>query len=164
MSKFTLGKLHSKYHILDILSYSLPRQEAVSMLQQLSRSFRLLLNENLPTITKLLAPPPDAVHLSCLSSGKAIISNMAAGAMDQAPLKIEVSIGFTRASRGYLELLAARAKERAERGVKVKRKDRIKIEINGLEEEEISEELISIMKDITKVCEVGIHSKTEMES
>jgi hypothetical protein len=33
--------------------------------------------------------------------------------------------------RAYLELLAARAKERAERGVKVKRKDRIQIEING---------------------------------
>ena len=166
MSKFTLGKLHSKYHILDILSYSLPRQEAVSMLQQLSRSFRLLLNENLRTITKLLAPPADAVHLSCLSTGKAIISNLAAGALtlDHAPLKIDVSIGFTRALRAYLELLAARAKERAERGVKVKRKDRIQIEINEQAEEEISEELIAIMKDITKVCDVGIHSKTEMES
>jgi len=163
MSKFTLGKLHSKYHILDILSYSLPRQEAVSMLQQLSHSFRVLLNENLPLITKLLAPPPEALHLECLSSGKAIISN-AALSLDQAPLKIKVSLRFTRALHAYLQLLAARAKERAERGIKVRRKDKIQIEINGEAGEEISEEVIAIMKEITKVCEVGIYSKTKMES
>ena len=163
MSKFTLGKLHSKYHILDILSYSLPRQEAVSMLQQLSHSFRVLLNENLALITKLLAPPPEAVRLECLSSGKAIISN-AALSLDQAPLKIKVSLHFTRALRAYLELLAARAKERDERGIKVRRKDRIQIEINGEAGEEISEEVIALMKYITKVCEVGIYSKTKMDS
>ena len=163
MSKFTLGKLHSKYHILDILSYSLPRQEAVSMLQQLSHSFRVLLNENLQLITKLLAPPPDAVHLECLSSGKAIISN-AALSFDQAPLKIKVSLRFKRALLAYLELLAARAKERAGRGIKVKRKDKIQIEINGEAGEEISEDVIAKIKEITKVCEVGIYSKTKMES
>jgi hypothetical protein len=64
MSKFTLGKLHSKYHILDILSYSLPRQEAVSMLQQLSRSFRLLLNENLTLLMQIM-PELNILEISC---------------------------------------------------------------------------------------------------
>ena len=75
-----------------------------------------------------------------------------------------VSLRFTRALRAYLELLAARAKERAERGIKVRKKEKIQIEINGEAGEEISEEVIAIMKDISKVCEVGIYSKTKMES
>ena len=106
------------------------------------------------------------MHLRCLKSGEGIISNAAAESLTlvHTPLKIKVSISFYRALRAYLELLAARVKRWAEIGVKLKRKDRILIEINGDVSEDISEDLIAIIQDITKDCEVGVHSKTIRES
>ena len=104
MSKFTLGKLHSKYHILDILSYSLPRQEAVSLLQQLSHSFRLLLNENLTLLLQIM-PELDIIEISCIGDGGEYVLGMPS----EKQLYLTVSAGCPLAIEAYIDWIELRA-------------------------------------------------------
>jgi hypothetical protein len=45
-SKYRLGQITNKYHILDILSWSFFRQKGLPYLFQISTSYRQLLKEN----------------------------------------------------------------------------------------------------------------------